>query len=130
MKDIAGRNDIDKLMKAFYAKAITDDIIGFYFTSIVHLDLEKHLPVIVDFWDNVLFATNNYTGDPIKIHQHINQLSSFEDVHFNRWVLLFCTTVNELFEGENAEKVKQRAQSIATVMKIKIIHQGIQNKIL
>lgn len=43
-------------------------------------------------------------------------------VHFDQWVKLFTKTVNELFEGDNAELIKQRATSIATVMQIKILH--------
>ena len=35
-------------------------------------------------------------------------------------IKLFTTTVDELFAGSNAEQVKQRALSIATVMRIKI----------
>jgi hemoglobin len=33
--------------------------------------------------------------------------------HFDRWVELFHTTVNELFTGEKAEMAKQRATLIA-----------------
>ena len=42
--------------------------------------------------------------------------------HFDHWLMLFTTTVDDLFEGEKAEQTKQRATSIATVMQIKIIH--------
>ncbi len=41
--------------------------------------------------------------------------------HFQRWILLFNETVDELFKGEKAELIKQRALSISTVMQIKIL---------
>ena len=126
MADIANRNDIIQLMKAFYAKAFADELIGFYFTEVTKLDLEKHLPTIADFWETVLLNVNKYHGDPMKVHKHIHELSAFKDEHFNRWVHLFKQTVDELFVGEVAERAKQRAESIGTVMKIKFIHQGIQ----
>jgi hemoglobin len=128
MHDIETRKDIDNLLKRFYSKAFKDDVIGFYFTEITKLNLEKHLPVIGDFWETVLLDTNKYNGDPMTVHKHIHHLSPFNEAHFNRWVQLFNETVDELFAGDIAERAKQRAISIATVMKIKIIHGGITTK--
>ena len=128
MNDIENRDDIDALMKAFYTKAIPDEMIGYFFTDVTKLDVINHLPVIGDFWESVLFNSNKYHGDPMKIHQHINQLSSFKEEHFERWIGLFSSTVNEMFEGSNADRIKQRARSIATVMKIKIIYGGVMKK--
>lgn len=128
MTDIQTRADIDLLMQAFYKKAMVDDVIGFYFTEVTQLNLTTHLPVIIDFWETILLDGNNYHGDPMKTHQHIHTLSAFKEEHFNRWVQLFKETVNQLFEGDIAERAKQRAESISTVMKIKVIYQGIQKK--
>ncbi|MBN9296862.1 MAG: group III truncated hemoglobin [Filimonas sp.] len=123
--DITSRQDINVLLEAFYAKAINDDVIGFFFTEVTNLDLVKHLPVIGAFWENVLFGTGDYKGNPMQVHKHIHHLSPFNKAHFDRWVTLFQGTVDELFEGEVAERAKQRAQSIATVMQIKVIYGGI-----
>lgn len=121
--DIENRDHIDQLMRAFYAKVIPDAVIGHYFTQVIQMDLEKHLPVIVDFWETVLFGVAKYKSNAIAIHQHLHEKSAFEDKHFTQWVKLFQSTVDELFEGEKAELAKQRALSIATVMKIKLLHQ-------
>jgi hemoglobin len=40
--------------------------------------------------------------------------------HFETWLRYFKETVDEYFEGEIAFIAKERATSIATVMKIKI----------
>lgn len=120
--DIEHRDHIEQLMRAFYAKAIPDTVIGHYFTEVIQMDLEKHLPVIVDFWETVLFGVAKYKSNAIAIHQHLHEKSAFEDKHFTQWVQLFQSTVDELFEGEKATLAKQRALSIATVMKVKTIH--------
>ncbi|BFG70615.1 group III truncated hemoglobin [Sediminibacterium sp. KACHI17] len=120
--DIENRDDIEQLMRAFYAKAIPDPVIGHYFTEVIQMDLEKHLPVIIDFWETVLFGIAKYKSNAIAVHQHLHTKSAFEDKHFERWVSLFQATVDDLFEGEKATLAKQRALSIATVMKIKTIH--------
>ncbi|MFN3665695.1 MAG: group III truncated hemoglobin [Sediminibacterium sp.] len=120
--DIQSRADIETLMRAFYQKAIPDAVIGHYFTSVMQMDLEKHLPVIIDFWETVLFGVARYKANAIAAHKHLHEKSPFTDAHFNQWVTLFQATVDELFSGDKAELAKQRAYSIATVMKIKTIH--------
>lgn len=118
--DIQNRTDIDKLIADFYGKVMTDETIGYLFTEVANIHLESHLPRICDFWENVLFQTPVYQGNPMDVHIALHQKSPLSNVHFERWVALFIETVNELFEGELAERAKQRAQSIATVMQIKI----------
>jgi hemoglobin len=53
-------------------------------------------------------------------HEQLHQKSPLSAEHFDRWLQLFLSTVNELFEGEKAELIKQRALSIATMMRIKV----------
>jgi hemoglobin len=55
-------------------------------------------------------------------HKQLNQQSAIEPAHFQQWLHLFASTVDRLFAGENAETIKQRATSIATVMQLKILH--------
>jgi len=128
MKELEDRKDIEALMKAFYAKAISDEIIGHYFTDVMVLNLEKHLPVISNFWESVLFNEAAYKGNVMQVHQQLHALSAFTGTHFKQWIYLFKQTVDEHFEGVNAEKIKQRAESIATVMNIKLVHGGIGTK--
>jgi hemoglobin len=124
MKEIENRKDIEELMEAFYSKALVDDMIGYFFTEVAPLHMGIHMPLIVDFWETVLFGKALYKGNVLQVHQHIHQLSAFEEKHFTRWVYLFTQTVDELYSGEKAEMAKQRAESIATIMKIKTIYSG------
>ena len=125
MSDITNREDLRNLMECFYTKALVDEIIGHFFTEVIQLNMEKHLPLIIDFWETVVFEKAKYKGNVLEVHQHIHQLSAFREEHFTRWVSLFKQTIDELYAGDHAELVKQRAESIATVMKIKLLHSGI-----
>lgn len=119
MKDIENRADIDLIMNAFYKRALVDDAIGYFFTEVVHLDLEHHLPIIGDFWESTLFGSSTYSTrarNPLAIHQHLHQLSPLASAHFERWLHLFTTVVDELFEGERTEHLKTRAHAIAARM--------------
>jgi len=118
--DIQNRADIELLVRSFYDKVKTDDTIGYIFNDIARVNWEKHFPVMFDFWENVLFYTGVYNGNPLVIHQHLNRVVPLKLEHFNQWNKLFTQTVDELFEGNNAMLAKQRALSISTIMQIKI----------
>ncbi len=118
--DITNRADIELLINSFYNKVKKDPLIAFFFTEIVPVNWEVHLPVMYGFWENILFFSGTYEGNPMAKHKSIHQKCPMKMEHFQRWTSLFNETVEELFEGDKAELAKQRALSIATVMQIKM----------
>lgn len=54
-KDIEDRKDIELLINSFYDKVKQDAIIGSFFTEVVQVNWEKHLPVMYNFWENIVF---------------------------------------------------------------------------
>ena len=120
-KDISSREDLFLLVKNFYDKLLSDKTISYLFTDIAKIDLDHHLPVLVDFWDSVLFQSDTYRKNAMQPHLILHQKSPLEKHHFETWLMYFNNTVDELFEGEKAFLAKERAQSIATVMQIKLI---------
>ena len=119
-RDITTREDIENLLWAFYSRAFKDALIGRFFTEVVPLDLNTHIPVIADFWEAIVFNTQGYRKNVMEVHRHIHQLSAIRKEHLDRWVALFTTTIDDHFEGYKATLMKQRAQSIATLMDIKL----------
>lgn len=119
-KDIDSRGDLELMLKAFYEKVFNDDLISHFFTEVVPLEIDRHLPVITDFWASVLLDEQRYRKNVMEIHQHIHQLASIEKRHLDRWLKLFTETVDEQFEGAKATLAKQRATSIATMMNVKL----------
>ena len=118
-KDLETRADIDDLMNRFYARALTDETIGHFFTTVVKLDLEHHLPIIGDFWESLLFGTKVYQKhgrNPLQVHGELNQKSKLLPKHFRRWLMIFRETVDESFAGERADFIKSRAESIGNRM--------------
>ena len=120
-KDIETIQDIQLLVNTFYNKVKTDETIGFFFTDVVKVNWEKHLPVMYHFWENALFYTGAYEGNPMEIHKSLHNIAPLSPQHFKQWLHLFNTTADELFKGKTASLAKQRALSIATVMQVKII---------
>ena len=116
LHDIENRDDCERLVRAFYSRALTDPLIGWIFTDVAKLDLEHHLPIIGDFWESLLFGTPTYQKhgrNPMLVHKDLHEKSELVLQHFERWLEIFTKTVDDLFEGENAEHLKMRAGAIA-----------------
>ena len=119
MNDIETRTDIDLLMRVFYDRALADEVIGYIFSDVAHLDLEHHLPIIGDFWESTLFGTGAYATrgrNPLEVHKQLHHLSPLTAEHFERWLKIFSVSVDEEFAGERAEFLKMRAHAIASRM--------------
>jgi hemoglobin len=119
--DIKNRNDIEKLVNAFYDKIKNDAKIGYFFTDVAKVNWEAHLPKMYDFWENILFSNGNYTGNPMIKHKELHQKSEMKEAHFQHWNALFNETVDALFIGEKATEIKQRAMNISAVLMYKTI---------
>jgi len=119
-RDIESRKDLFELMKSFYHRLLNDRSISYLFTDVAKIDLEHHLPVLVDFWDSVLFQSDTYRKNAMQPHMNLHIKSPLQPHHFETWLTYFNESVDELFTGEKAFMAKERATSIATVMKIKL----------
>ncbi|MGX9986398.1 group III truncated hemoglobin [Chryseobacterium sp. POL2] len=120
MKNLESRTDIEELVNKFYDKVIKDDIIGFFFTDIAQIDLQKHLPKMYNFWESILLGNSVYEGNPMRVHFPLNQVVALEQHHFERWLELWQDTLEQNFEGENVDTAILRAQNIARIMSYKM----------
>jgi len=118
--DITTRNDIDNLVQSFYNKLLQDDLLHIIFEKMVLPNLEEHLKTIADFWDSILLDANNYRGNVTEKHFELDKQFPLSKTEFDRWLLHWNTTIDELFFGEKANIAKQRAQSIADIMQYKL----------
>jgi hemoglobin len=109
-RDIETRNDLENLLNEFYKIATRDEEIGHHFAD---LDLESHLPIIVDFWEKVLFGNPIYFGNPLAVHQVLHKKSPLKLEHFQKWFEIFSRTVDAFYAGETAGNAKLRAKMIA-----------------
>ncbi|WP_347050392.1 group III truncated hemoglobin [Flavobacterium olei] len=116
-KQIENRTDINFLVHQFYNKIRADREIGFYFNDII-TDWDLHLEKLTDFWETNLFGVRKYKGNPHAVHNEV-------DAHFNEkittnefgiWLNHWFQTIDEYFEGENADTLKKRARKMSTFL--------------
>ena len=113
LPDIETRADCERLVRAFYGRALEDPIIGWLFTDVARLDLEAHVPHLASFWETILLGAQSYRGGAFRPHAALHARVELRAGHFQRWVALWETTVDELFAGERAELAKAHARRVA-----------------
>ena len=111
MNDITTRTDIELLVNTFYDKVNKDDVLSPVFNDFAEVNWQEHLPKMYSFWETLLFDERTYDGRPFPLHTFL-PITAF---HFERWIFLFKSTVDELFKGETADVAKLRASTIAHV---------------
>lgn len=120
MRDIQNRDDILLIMQNFYKKLLADDKINYIFTTVANIDLDAHFPILVNFWDSMLFHSQTYQSNAMLPHLVLAKKTPFSKEHFYIWLRYLEQSVNELFQGEKADEMKSRANAIAAVMRIKV----------
>lgn len=120
MKDIENQHDLFLLVDEFYKRLLYDDAISDIFTDVVKIKIEEHLPILVTFWSQAILGTGGYTNNLTQLHLDVNRKVYLSPELFKIWLQHFDNTVDDLFAGSNAEKIKTNALNIATVLQIKI----------
>ena len=120
MADVETRADVERLVRAFYEQAMTDEVIGWLFTDVAGLDLEAHLPRIADFWETVLLGGTAYRGGAFAPHAALHARAGLRPGHFARWLALFTGTVDDLFAGPRADVAKQHARRTAAAFERRV----------
>ena len=120
-RDINSRKDIHYIISKFYEFLIKDeDMLPFFKEFIEQKTLETHIDVISNFWEDILFNTTKYSNNVLQKHLASHHKISFTKTHFETWLNYFISVIDNKFEGSNSNLMKNRAQSIATVMQIKM----------
>lgn len=106
---IKSRDEVIQIVDSFYAKVRLDPLIGPIFNDVAKVDWAEHMPKLYNFWEDLLFGTDNYKGRPFPPHMKLN----LKPVHFEIWLKLFTETIDENYQGMKAEEMKARARRIA-----------------
>lgn len=122
MKDIENRADIIQMVNSFYDKVRKNERLGFLFDETAKVNWKAHLPKMYDFWESILFDKAIFTGNPMAAHIKLNKEQAFKTEDFDIWLKLFNENLETQFKGTISEKARQRAESIATITKIKTIY--------
>lgn len=119
-KDILNSADIKILVDTFYEKVKTHKELGRIFDQIMKVNWESHLPKMYRFWENIVFQTGVYRGFPFAAHMPVNEKAPLTPELFDAWLSLFHSTIDELFEGPEADALKFKSENIKEVWSSKM----------
>lgn len=114
--DIQNLVDIQLLVDTFYNKIREDHLLKDIFNNKIQDRWPEHLTKMYSFWQTVLLEEHTYYGSPFVPHAKL----PIDLEHFDQWLLLFTKTVDDLFEGEKAEKAKWQGNRMAQMFHSKI----------
>lgn len=117
-KDISDITDIQLLVNTFYERVRKDDLLQPIFNQTIDNRWPEHLEKMYRFWQTVLLEEHTYHGSPFLPHAKL----PVDRTHFDRWIHLFTSTVNDLFEGEHADKAKWQGERMAELFHYKIAY--------
>jgi hemoglobin len=98
--DIEGPDDIRNLIDEFYERAGSDTLLGPIFSRLKDPGADKK--VLYTYWRAALLNGKNDAQQAFP--KHIEKMLSSR--HFIRWLTLFLQTIDDLYAGRNAQKVK------------------------
>lgn len=108
MKDITTNDDIKLLVDTFYAEAQKEELIGPVFERFIK-DWDEHHIKLYQFWRTVILKQSAYRAKPVQMHFEMELTQE----HFDRWLVIWKATVDNLFAGENADVAKFRGGKMA-----------------
>ena len=112
--DLVGHEDVEALLRRFYGRVFRDDLLAEPFAEIRVRGLDAHLPVMCDFWETVLFRAGRYRRNALHAHRRVHRRTPLSAQHFERWLTLWNTTIDQMYQGPIAEHAKVQAARIAT----------------
>jgi hemoglobin len=115
LRTIESRDEVQELVHQFYGRIRKDELLGPIFNA--HISETKwplHLEMLTDFWESNLFGVRKFTGRPLQKHLQVDRNLNYSigQEHFERWLQLWFSTIDYLFEGERAEQAKELARRI------------------
>jgi len=122
-REILTIEDITLLVDSFYAKVRADELLSNIFNDVIQDRWPEHLQKMYRFWQTVLLDEHTYYGSPFAPHAKLE----IEKKHFQRWLMLFHATVDDLFEGDRAEEAKLRSNKMAEMFQYKIEYNKATN---
>ncbi|PKQ06846.1 MAG: preprotein translocase subunit TatC [Alphaproteobacteria bacterium HGW-Alphaproteobacteria-12] len=107
--------EIERLVRTFYARIREDEVLGPIFDKAIGENWEPHLLKMCDFWSSVMLTTGRYKGQPMRAHL---KLKTVTPGHFDRWLMLFRATAEEVCAPETAERFVEKAARIAESLQL------------
>ena len=111
--ELDSREQVEAFVDAFYARVLKDPVLAPIFLDVAAVDLAVHLPYIKDYWSKLLLGERGYQRHTMNIHRALHARRALTTADFERWLALFCATLDAGWQGNGAERARRVAAAIA-----------------
>lgn len=131
MKMIKNKEDVYLLVNIFYKKIKKDPLLGPIFKKNIHPnEWDNHIKKLTDFWVTCLFGIAEYKGNPVKKHLKVDNSidNQLDQKHFGRWLYLWYTTIDSIYNCPLSQRAKYMARNIASTQQMIILNNRNKTK--
>lgn len=114
-RDLDSPEEIAEMVRRFYADVAQDELLGPLFNDVAQVDWSEHLPKLTLFWCRALLGIEGYVGNPFRAHMEVHEKSPFSPAHFQRWLDLFHSTLEDGWVGPRVDRALALAHNVARV---------------
>ena len=111
--DLDSAKNISQFIHSFYDKVLVDEQLAHIFHDVAGIDLDVHIPIIIQYWQKLLLADKTYQRHTMNIHREVHAKFPFTEKEFNRWLSLFKVTAELEFKGPKTDRAVHIATNIA-----------------
>jgi hemoglobin len=97
-----------------------DELLAPIFNNAEFFSWDTHIPIMINFWETLLLDTASYKGNTMQKHIALHRRTPLTPELFDRWKLLFYSTLDEHFEGGNVAEARKRVEAMSALMQYKI----------
>lgn len=111
MNPVTTRDDIARLVHAFYADVLADAELGPVFAPFAGAHWGRHLDRMVEFWCTTLLHTRSFRGNVLR--KHVDLRPHLQPQHFGRWLALWTRHTAQQIAPRDAAELQATATGIA-----------------
>ncbi len=114
--DLSTPAAIHDLVTRFYREIVFDDLLAPVFDEVAEVDWTVHIPNLIDYWCWILLGPPRYRGAVTATHRRLHAQQPINPAACDRWLTLWCSTIDESWVGPCAEKATTHAATLMAGM--------------
>ncbi len=107
---------IHDLVTRFYREIVFDDLLAPIFDEVAEVDWTVHIPNLIDYWCWIILGPPRYRGTVTATHRRLHAQQPINPAACDRWLTLWCSTIDDSWTGPNADRAKAHSVAIMTGM--------------
>lgn len=112
LPDLDCREMIDAMVHGFYQRLLNDPVMAPVFFEVAGIDLNRHLPIICQYWHKMLLGDSGYQRHMMAKHRALDDKLRLTGEHHERWLGHFMANLDGRYAGPFTDRARRLAARI------------------